>query len=37
MEIGIDSFASAMYGSTALSSINAMEQLLERIIHGRNH
>ena len=31
MEIGIDSFASAMYGSTALSSVDAMEQLLERI------
>lgn len=32
MEIGIDSFASAMYGSHALSSAEAMEQLLERII-----
>jgi probable LLM family oxidoreductase len=32
MEIGIDSFASAMYGSRALSSADAMEQLLERII-----
>lgn len=31
MEIGIDSFASAMYGTTALSSLDAMEQLLERI------
>jgi probable LLM family oxidoreductase len=31
MEIGIDSFASAMYGSNELSSINAMEQLLDRI------
>ncbi len=34
MEIGIDSFASAMYGadeSDALSSVDAMEQLLERI------
>jgi len=31
MEIGIDSFASAMYGSSALSSVDAMEQLLERI------
>jgi probable LLM family oxidoreductase len=31
MEIGIDSFASAMYGSNALSSADAMEQLLERI------
>lgn len=32
MEIGIDSFASAMYGSTALSSADAMEQLLDRIV-----
>jgi len=32
MEIGIDSFASAMYGSTALSSVDAMQQLLERIL-----
>jgi probable LLM family oxidoreductase len=32
MEIGIDSFASAMYGSKALSSVDAMDQLLERII-----
>jgi probable LLM family oxidoreductase len=31
MEIGIDSFASAMYGSNALSSVDAMEQLLARI------
>lgn len=31
MEIGIDSFASAMYGSSALSSLDAMEQLIERI------
>ncbi|SEB06659.1 LLM class flavin-dependent oxidoreductase [Pedobacter hartonius] len=31
MEIGIDSFASAMYGSTTLTSVDAMEQLLERI------
>jgi probable LLM family oxidoreductase len=31
MEIGIDSFASAMYGSNHLSSVEAMEQLLERI------
>lgn len=31
MEIGIDSFASAMYGTNALSSVDAMEQLLERI------
>lgn len=32
MEIGIDSFASAMYGSTSLSSADAMEQLLDRIV-----
>ena len=31
MEIGIDSFASAMYGSKTLSSADAMEQLLDRI------
>ena len=31
MEIGIDSFASAMYGNLSLSSQVAMEQLLERI------
>ncbi|OMQ13127.1 LLM class flavin-dependent oxidoreductase [[Flexibacter] sp. ATCC 35103] len=32
MEIGIDSFASAMYGdSNTLSSVDAMEQLLQRI------
>lgn len=31
MEIGIDSFASAMYGSNTLSSVEAMEQLLQRI------
>ncbi|MEO6668309.1 MAG: LLM class flavin-dependent oxidoreductase [Ferruginibacter sp.] len=31
MEIGIDSFASAMYGSNSLSSMDAMEQLLDRI------
>ena len=31
MEIGIDSFASAMYGSNQLSSVDAMEQLIERI------
>lgn len=31
MEIGIDSFASAMYGTSALSSVDAMEQLLDRI------
>ncbi|MET0465375.1 MAG: LLM class flavin-dependent oxidoreductase [Chitinophagaceae bacterium] len=34
MEIGIDSFASAMYGSQSLSSVNAMEQLLERMEHA---
>jgi probable LLM family oxidoreductase len=32
MEIGIDSFASAMYGNHTLSSVEAMEQLLERIV-----
>ncbi len=31
MEIGVDSFASAMYGSNELSSVDAMEQLLNRI------
>lgn len=31
MEIGIDSFASAMYGSNSLRSVDAMEQLLDRI------
>lgn len=31
MEIGIDSFASAMYSSNELSSVDAMEQLLDRI------
>jgi probable LLM family oxidoreductase len=31
MEIGIDSFASAMYGSNSLNSADAMEQLLDRI------
>ncbi|RYZ84970.1 MAG: LLM class flavin-dependent oxidoreductase, partial [Proteobacteria bacterium] len=31
MEIGIDSFASAMYGTNTLSSVDAMDQLLERI------
>ncbi len=31
MEIGIDSFASAMYGSNSLTGVVAMEQLLERI------
>lgn len=34
MEIGIDSFASAMYGSTALNSADAMEQLLNRIVRA---
>jgi len=32
MEIGIDSFASAMYGSNSLSSEVAMDQLLDRIV-----
>src|SRR3954454_8533187 len=31
MEVGIDSFVSAMYRSNVLSSVDAMEQLLERI------
>jgi probable LLM family oxidoreductase len=31
MEIGIDSFASQMYGSETLTSADAMEQLLDRI------
>src|SRR5690606_14605477 len=34
MEIGIDSFASAMYGRESLSPVDAMEQLLERIVHA---
>jgi len=34
MEIGIDSFASAMYGSHSLNSVDAMEQLLGRIEHA---
>lgn len=34
MEIGIDSFASAMYGSNELSSVDAMEQLLDRIAYA---
>lgn len=34
MEIGIDSFASAMYGSKTLSSVEAMEQLLDRIVRA---
>ncbi|BAV06652.1 probable oxidoreductase, LLM family [Filimonas lacunae] len=34
MEIGIDSFASAMYGTNTLSSVDAMEQLLNRIVHA---
>lgn len=37
MEIGIDSFASAMYGSNSLSSVDAMEQLLDRIVHADQH
>lgn len=32
MEIGVDSFASAMYGSNNLNSADAMEQLLDRIV-----
>ena len=33
MEIGVDSFASAMYGTgTTLSSVDAMDQLLQRIV-----
>jgi probable LLM family oxidoreductase len=32
MEIGIDSFASAMYGASDLNRADAMEQLLERIV-----
>ena len=33
MEIGVDSFASAMYGTgNTLSSVDAMEQLLQRIV-----
>ncbi|MFC6101357.1 Atu2307/SP_0267 family LLM class monooxygenase [Olivibacter domesticus] len=34
MEIGIDSFASAMYGNNTLSNVDAMEQLLDRIIQA---
>ena len=37
MEIGVDSFASAMYGTrpeNAISSVDAMEQLLNRIVHA---
>ncbi|WP_114941395.1 LLM class flavin-dependent oxidoreductase [Mucilaginibacter endophyticus] len=34
MEIGIDSFASAMYGSTSLTGVEAMEQLLDRIVQA---
>ncbi|KIC95980.1 LLM class flavin-dependent oxidoreductase [Flavihumibacter solisilvae] len=34
MEIGIDSFASAMYGNKTLSSVDAMEQLMDRIVHA---
>lgn len=36
MEIGIDSFASAMYGSDVLSSTDAMEQLLDRSLWPTN-
>lgn len=32
MEIGIDSFASAMYGSNELAGVDAMQQLLDRIV-----
>lgn len=32
MKIGIDSFASAMYGSENLSSVDVMAQLLDRIV-----
>lgn len=32
MEIGIDSFASAMYGTQTLSNVDAMDQLLQRIV-----
>jgi len=32
MEIGIDSFASARYGNNELSNVDAMEQLLDRIV-----
>ncbi|MET3980301.1 putative LLM family oxidoreductase [Mucilaginibacter sp. UYP25] len=32
MEIGIDSFASAMYGSNTLSATDSMHQLLDRIV-----
>lgn len=32
MEIGIDSFASAMYGNDELNAADAMEQLLDRIV-----
>jgi probable LLM family oxidoreductase len=34
MEIGIDSFASAMYGSHSLTGEEAMAQLLDRIAHA---
>lgn len=34
MEIGIDSFASAMYGRGTLTPEDAMEQLLERIVQA---
>lgn len=32
MEIGIDSFASAMFGTTSLEPVEAMEQLLDRMV-----
>ena len=32
MEVGIDSFASVMYGNDKLNAADAMEQLLERIV-----
>jgi len=34
MKIGIDSFASAWYAVNALSSADAMEQLLDRIVRA---
>jgi hypothetical protein len=37
MEIGIDSFASAMYGSNVLSSVEEMEQLLEKSVRADEH
>ncbi|WP_130736057.1 LLM class flavin-dependent oxidoreductase [Flavobacterium sp. J27] len=32
MKIGIDSFATAMYGNNVITSVDAMEQLLNRIV-----